>query len=81
VTDSDLRRQRLGGTTARLEHVAIEVDGLMATVEKLRRSGVEMTSEEPTLVGATRSFFTRPETGACIIYQLFDRPARSRTDS
>jgi catechol 2,3-dioxygenase-like lactoylglutathione lyase family enzyme len=74
ITEPELRQQRLGSATARLEHVAIEVDELIGTVDRLRKLGVEVTSAEPTLTGPTRSFFTQPETTDGVTYQLFDRP-------
>ena len=75
VTDSQMRQERLGSATARLEHVAIEVDELFATVDRMRQAGVAMATEEPVLTGPTRSFFTRPDTSDGVIYQVFDRPA------
>ncbi len=78
ITDPELRQQRLGSATARLEHLAIEVDDLIATADRLRELGVKMASGEPTLTGPTRSFFTQPETSDGVTYQLFDRPAPIR---
>jgi methylmalonyl-CoA/ethylmalonyl-CoA epimerase len=75
ITDSQLRRKRLGRAVARLEHVAVEVDDLSEAVATLHRSGVEMSSEMPTVTGPTRSYFTRPQTTDGIIYQVFDRPS------
>lgn len=72
VTDPVLRRERLGTATAKLEHLAIEVDELSTALEGLRRSGVETTSASPTITGPIRSYFTRPETSDGVIYQVFE---------
>ena len=74
VVDPQLRQERLGSATARIEHVAIEVDELLATVDRMRQSGVSMASDVPVVIGPTRSFFTRPDTSDGVMYQLFDRP-------
>jgi len=74
VTDPKLRQERLGGASAKIEHVAVEVDDLLAAFDDLHRHGVETTSETPTVIGPTRSYFTRPETSDGVTYQVFDRP-------
>lgn len=73
VTDPVLRRKRLGSATARLEHVAIEVDELSEAMESLHRSGVQMTTATPVITGPFRSYFTRPETSNGVMYQVFER--------
>ena len=74
--DDETRRRRLGTDgQARIEHIAIEVDDVEATRDELRRSGIEMQSEAPSLNGPTRSFFSRPATSRGIAFQFFDRRA------
>jgi len=73
VTDPVQRRERLGSATARLEHVAIEVDELTEAMESLRRSGVEMSAATPVVTGPIRSYFTRSETSGGVMYQVFER--------
>jgi methylmalonyl-CoA/ethylmalonyl-CoA epimerase len=73
IRDPLLREERLGSASARVEHVAVEVDDVSDAVETLQRSGVEMTSSTPSVIGPTRSYFTRPETSDGVIYQVFDR--------
>jgi catechol 2,3-dioxygenase-like lactoylglutathione lyase family enzyme len=73
--DDEVRRRRLGVAQARIEHIAIEVDDVEAARDELRRNGIEMQSEAPSLNGPTRSFFTRPETSHGIAFQFLDRRA------
>jgi methylmalonyl-CoA/ethylmalonyl-CoA epimerase len=73
VTDAAERRERLGSASARLEHLAVEVDELPGALESLRSSGVEMTTATPVVTGPIRSYFTRPETTDGVIYQVFER--------
>lgn len=72
VTDPVQRRERLGSATARLEHIAVEVDRLPEAIESLRRSGVEITSETPIVTGPIRSYFTRAETTDGVMYLVFE---------
>jgi methylmalonyl-CoA/ethylmalonyl-CoA epimerase len=72
--DPEDRLRRLGeGNVARLEHIAIEVEDVRAAREELQSRGVAMQTDEPTVSGPLRSYFTRPETTHGIVFQLFDR--------
>jgi methylmalonyl-CoA/ethylmalonyl-CoA epimerase len=72
--DAQDRLRRLGeGNVARLEHIAIEVDDVRAVREELEGRGVAMQTDEPTVNGPIRSYFTRPETTHGLVFQLFDR--------
>lgn len=73
------RAQRLGDTTARIEHVAFEVDSLSTTIEALRGLGVSTTTLEPLAVGANLNFWTKPETSDGVQYQLIEKGAAQRT--
>ncbi len=80
VTDPERRRERLGdGNAARIEHVALEVDDLDATIESLAALGIEI-AEPPRLVGAYRTTFTVPATTDGVMFQLSER-APSRSDA
>jgi methylmalonyl-CoA/ethylmalonyl-CoA epimerase len=69
------RAQRLGDSTARIEHVAIEVDSLSTTLAALRGLGVETTTADPMAVGANLNYWTRPETCDGVQYQLIEKGA------
>jgi methylmalonyl-CoA/ethylmalonyl-CoA epimerase len=72
------RARRLGDGTARVEHIAFEVDGLPATLEALRRLGVETTTAEPMAVGANLNFWTTPESCDGVQYQLIEKGAAAK---
>lgn len=70
ATEPVARRRRLGdGGTARIEHVAFEVDDLDATIETLAALGVEIT-EPPRLSGGYRTTWTVPATTNGVMLQL-----------
>ena len=75
VDEPGERAQRLGDSTARIEHVAIEVDSLSTTMEALRRLGVRTTTADPLAVGANLSYWTRAETCDGVQYQLIEKGA------
>ena len=66
------RERRLGDARARIEHIAIEVDDLAATVGELAGLGVEMTKPEPVTQGNVRSHWTKPESSEGVMYQVFE---------
>ncbi len=72
------RAKRLGESTARIEHVAIEVDSLSTTLEALRGLGVATTTAEPMAVGGNLNFWTRAETCDGVQYQLIEKGAARR---
>ena len=69
----DERARRLGTSQARIEHIAIEVDDLGATVEDFAKLGVEVTATEPVTQGDVRSHWTKPESSRGVMYQIFER--------
>lgn len=80
VTDPERRRERLGdGNSARIEHVALEVDDLDATIASLAALGIEI-AEPPRLAGGYRTTFTVPATTDGVMFQLSER-APSRSDA
>ena len=69
------RARRLGDAAARIEHVALEVDSLSATLEALRGLGVETTTSAPMAVGANLNFWTKADTCDGVQYQLIEKGA------
>ena len=69
----DERSRRLGESQARIEHIAIEVDDLVATVGEFATMGVEVTAPEPVTQGDIRSHWTKPESSDGVMYQIFER--------
>jgi catechol 2,3-dioxygenase-like lactoylglutathione lyase family enzyme len=76
VLDAAEREQRLGqGLTARIEHLAFEVDRLEPVMEPLRDAGFLTTTEQPRVIGANRNYFTLADSSHGIMLQFFDRRA------
>ena len=73
------RAQRLGDGTARMEHIAFEVDSLSTTMEALRGLGVDTTTAEPVPVGANLNYWTRADSCDGVQYQLIEKGAAGRT--
>jgi methylmalonyl-CoA/ethylmalonyl-CoA epimerase len=73
VTDPAEREQRLGKATARIEHIAVQVEDLNRAFDQLLAAGVQATTAAPVVGGPLRSYFTRPETSNGVIFQIFDR--------
>lgn len=74
VRDEQERRERLGdGATARVEHVAIEVDDVGAAVAALATHGGATTTPEPLEVQGNKSFWTRPDSTGGVMYQLIEK--------
>ena len=73
VTEPEERQRRLRDAPARIEHIAIEVESLDDAIADLRRKGVETTAASASVVGTSRSYFTRPESTDGVMYQFFER--------
>ena len=73
------RAQRLGDGTARMEHIAFEVDSLSTTMQALRGLGVDTTTAEPVAVGANLNYWTQADSCDGVQYQLIEKGAASRT--
>lgn len=67
------RHRRLGEATARIEHIAIEVDGLSRAMAALAAIGVAPTSDAPVAGAGMTSYWTAPETSDGVMYQVFER--------
>jgi catechol 2,3-dioxygenase-like lactoylglutathione lyase family enzyme len=61
----------LGGAAAKLEHIAIRVESLAATLSELGDTGVRFLHAEPVVTGPNLSAYTDPTTSAGMIFQLF----------
>ncbi len=74
IGDPEARRRRLGGgARARIEHIAVEVDDLCASLGRLAALGVRTTAPEPRRSGNTLNVWTVDETTGGISYQLIER--------
>jgi methylmalonyl-CoA/ethylmalonyl-CoA epimerase len=71
--DPAAREQRLGQNTARVEHIAIEVDDIAATAGQLGERGVRMNTDAPVRGGPTLSYWSLPQTSGGIMLQLLQR--------
>jgi catechol 2,3-dioxygenase-like lactoylglutathione lyase family enzyme len=73
ITEPIERMQRLGGDRARVEHIALEVDDLAATLQAFGALGVEVSTAQPVEVGNTLNLWTVPETCDGVMYQLIQK--------
>jgi methylmalonyl-CoA/ethylmalonyl-CoA epimerase len=72
VAEDEERGRRLGGAQARIEHIAIEVDDLEATLRTLEGRGVQMRPFT-FRAGANLSALTDPSSSLGITYQLIQK--------
>ena len=70
IGDADARAKRLRGTNVRIDHIAVEVDDLEGTLNRLSALGVKTTMPQPRLSGNVLSTWTAEETTGGISYQL-----------
>ena len=70
----EVRAARLGDAQARLEHIAIQVDDLPATIAHLTPKGVRANSE-PRTIGPNVSIWTVPETSGGVQFQFIQKDA------
>jgi len=73
IADAAARERRLGGAEARVEHIALEVEDVVALIEQLQAKGVRFTTDEPVRVRENLVVWTVPETSAGVMWQLFSR--------
>ena len=73
VADATARERRLGDAEARVEHIALEVEDVLALIEQLKAKGVRFTSDEPVRVRENIVVWTVPDTSAGVMWQLFSR--------
>ncbi len=80
VGDPEARRRRLGdGKLARIEHIAVEVDDLVASLARLISLGARTTTPEPRRIGNSLHAWTVEETTGGISYQLIEQHPKSAT--
>jgi methylmalonyl-CoA/ethylmalonyl-CoA epimerase len=80
IGDPEVRRRRLGdGRQARIEHIAVEVDDLSASLSRLTSLGARTTTPEPRSIGNSLHAWTVEETTGGISFQLIERLPRSAT--
>ena len=72
IHDEDARGLRLGTEKARIEHIAIEVDDVQATLQALEGLGIRATSQ-PRESGRTLTFWTVPETSDGMMLQFLQK--------
>jgi len=78
IGDPETRRRRLGdGRQARIEHIAVEVDNLGASLSQLASLGVRTTTAEPQRIGNSLHAWTVEQTTGGISFQLIERPPAS----
>ncbi len=75
ILDPEQRRRRLGdGQQARIEHIAIEVDDLDATLEGLAVLGIRPDAQPREVLGSL-TFWTAAETSDGVRYQFVQKRA------
>lgn len=78
IGDPEQRRKRLGeGNRARIEHIAVDVDDIGATVAQLAPLGVTTTAPAPRQLGETLNIWTTEETTGGISYQFIQRGVKA----
>jgi methylmalonyl-CoA/ethylmalonyl-CoA epimerase len=75
IDEPEERARRLGDDTARVEHIAFEVDSLSTTLQALQGLGVKTTTSEPMAVGANLNYWTTAESCDGVQYQLIEKGA------
>ena len=78
ILDPEQRRARLGdGRRARIEHIAIEVDDLDATLRALAALGIRADAPPREVLGSV-TFWTDAETSDGVRYQFLQRRSPRR---
>jgi methylmalonyl-CoA/ethylmalonyl-CoA epimerase len=72
ISEPGERSQRLGSASARIEHIAIEVDSLSKTLMDLTQLGVVPQTEAPLKLDKGLNYWTVAETSDGIVYQLIE---------
>ena len=74
------RSRRLGEASARIEHIAIEVDSLAHALSGLAKVGVMMQTDAPVSLDKGLNYWTVAETCDGVIYQLIEVSGGHRGD-
>jgi len=72
ISEPEERSRRLGSASARIEHIAIEVDSLSKTLMDLTRLGVVPQTNAPVKLDKGLNYWTVAETCDGIVYQLIE---------
>ena len=56
-----------------MEHIALEVEDVLALIEQLKAKVVRFTTDEPVRVRKNLVVWTVPDTSAGVMWQLFSR--------
>jgi catechol 2,3-dioxygenase-like lactoylglutathione lyase family enzyme len=73
--DQQVVQARLGDRDAAIDHVALEVGDLEATMRALAEHGVATQFAEPAVTPAGRTNFTTADTSAGVVWQLLELSA------
>lgn len=72
ISEPEERFRRLGSASARIEHIAIEVDSLSKTLLDLTPLGVAAQTAAPVKLDKGLNYWTVAETCDGIVYQLIE---------
>jgi methylmalonyl-CoA/ethylmalonyl-CoA epimerase len=72
ISELEERARRLGSASARIEHIAIEVDSLSKTLLDLTQLGVAAQTNAPVKLDKGINYWTVAETCDGIVYQLIE---------
>ena len=73
LDDPEARASRLGDGPARVEHIAIEVDGTIdEAAPMLAEAGVRMASDEPMRTKASVSLWSDPDSTHGVAFQFLE---------
>jgi methylmalonyl-CoA/ethylmalonyl-CoA epimerase len=80
IRDQEARLARLGEhQQARIEHIAIEVDDLEATLRALEALAVRPKAP-PRLSGGRLTFWTEPQSSDGVMYQFVEKEATTQAE-
>jgi methylmalonyl-CoA/ethylmalonyl-CoA epimerase len=77
--DPQLRAERLGDATARIDHIAVEVENLDAYVTDLHARGIATLTPGPIRQAGRHTIFTDPKTTDGVTYQFLEVGERTET--
>ncbi len=66
------RARRLGPERARIEHIAVQVDSIVATVDRLRGLGIKTQTSFPVRLDKGLNYWTVADTCDGVVYQLVE---------
>ena len=72
ISEPEERSRRLGSASARIEHIAIEVDSLSKTLLDLSQLGVVPQTAAPVKLDKGLNYWTIADTCDGIVYQLIE---------